>query len=269
MKSDLKNFLIKICDWVLGLTAIFFIGIFIICKFEGVTAPFKEAISISVSFLSALATLAAAIIAARLFQTWKIQHSYVEQIKILSEMIKCINDMLNHLAAARENENLIKVILDIELDGDINESFAEQQKNAKLLELSLLNLGQLENQIYLLNNDKKEQPVFNSDGNESCTLENLLTFSYSLQQDINKIYEYVFEDLNSTGHSTYKSFDVDVELVQILILNTLSNGGMALKMVAPNSSKSDYSGTNKQLSKWAEELTDQIMAYRDSLDTLN
>ncbi|MDV7619859.1 hypothetical protein R4670_14565 [Acinetobacter baumannii] len=219
--------------------------------------------------MSALATLGAAIIAARLFQTWKTQHSYVEQIKILSQMIQCINEILNHLAAARQNENLMKIILRFDFDRNINESFAEQQKNAKLLELSLLNLGQLENQIYLLNNDKKEQPVFNSEGNESCTLTNFLVFSNCLQQDINKIYEYVFEDLDSTGHLTYESFDVEVELVQTLILNTLYEGGMVLKMAVPNSSKSNYSGVNTQLSKWVKDLTDQIMSYRDSLDTLN
>ncbi|WPP87179.1 hypothetical protein [Acinetobacter pittii] len=269
MKSELKNFLIKICDWVFGLTAIFFIVVFIIFKFDKVSTPFKEALSVSISFLSALATLGAAIIAARLFQTWKTQHSYVEQIKILSQMIQCINEMLIHLEAARQNDNLVKILLGLDFDKNINEYFSEQQKNAKLFELSLLNLAQLENQIYLLNNDRKDQPIFKNDSNGSCPLTNLLGFSNLLKLDIYKVYEYLLEDLDSTGHLTFKFFDPNVEEIQYLILNILHEGDMVLRIAAPSSFKTDSHSINTQLSKWVNALTVQIMTYRNTLDTLD
>lgn len=270
MKLELKNFLIKVCDWIFGLTAIFFIVIFLIFKLDEVTSPFKEALSISVSFLSALATLGAAIIAARLFQTWKTQHNYVEQIKILSQMVITINDVLNHLEMARDNEKLCQIILNLESDQDINESFSIQKKSAKALKLSLLNLGQLENQIYLLNNNKIEQPIFTSDEAGVCPLESLLEFSNKLNIDITRAYEHVCDDLNAPGGQiSYKSLDVKSVEIQSLILNILDSGDLLLRMVASKSFSKQDNPINEQLSIWIHSLIDKIMIYRDSLDTLD
>ncbi|MDC4923606.1 hypothetical protein OHV99_18185, partial [Acinetobacter baumannii] len=78
MKFELKNFLICICGWIILLSACFFLVVLGIFIKDKVQQPFKETLTLTLSFLSALATIGAAIIAARIFQTWKTQHSYIE-----------------------------------------------------------------------------------------------------------------------------------------------------------------------------------------------
>ncbi|WP_336040642.1 hypothetical protein [Acinetobacter calcoaceticus] len=268
MDPKLRRFLIYTCLWVFSSSTIFLIIIFIIFSIEGVQQPFKETLSISVSFLSAVATLGAAIIAARLFQTWKTQHSYVEQIKILSQMLETISEVQVNLGAARKNEDLIQIILGLEATPNLDKLFLEQFEKIKVLENSLHKLIKWENQIYLLNNDKREKPVFNEISDEDCPLDALLKFTQNLEVNIWIVHGYLTDDFDN-GHLIYEHFDIEQIEIQRLLLNILNDGAWYLSNILPTNSYLKENIINKQLKNWLHGLDQRIMKYRDSLDTLN
>ena len=75
MNTDIKSLLIRVCGTISYLIVIFFFVTFILFLHNDIKDALKEAWSVSVSFLSALTTLGAAIIAANLFNNWKDQHN--------------------------------------------------------------------------------------------------------------------------------------------------------------------------------------------------
>ncbi|MDC4608074.1 hypothetical protein NQ788_06370 [Acinetobacter baumannii] len=268
MKPDLRNFLIKICLWIAVLSTAFFWIIFEIFKFTNVSQAFKESLSVSVGFLSALATIGAAIIAARLFQTWKTQHSYVEQIRILSQMVETIDEILSNLEAARQNENLERIILQLPYDLSLNDSFLEQKRQTKILENSINKLYKLENLIYLLNNNTVDNPVFTEDQEGTCPLTSLSNYAHILNKDISTINEYLFDDIEN-GYFSFTKFNVSEIKIQNMILNILKDGDSTLRMAAPDCFTLKENPTNIVLTKWIVGLHQRIMKYRDSLNTLN
>ncbi|MFW6713660.1 hypothetical protein ACODTS_17400, partial [Acinetobacter pittii] len=134
MKFELKNFLINICGWIIIISMGFFLIVFVIFIKDEVQQPFKETLTLTLSFLSAVATIGAAIIAARIFQTWKIQHNYIEQIRILGQMVDTIDSISFTIVEARVNDNLEKILQRQPYTPPLNEAFTEQKKNAKFLE---------------------------------------------------------------------------------------------------------------------------------------
>ncbi len=268
MKSDLRNFLIKTCFWIAALSAVFFFIIFEIFKITKVSQAFKESLSVSVSFLSAVATIGAAIIAARLFQTWKTQHSYVEQIKFLSQMLETISEVQTSLIDARKNHSLVEIILGLQTSPNLDMLFLEQLEKIQVLENSLHTLMKLENQIYLLNNDKCVKPVFIDNTGEDCPLEALLKFIQNLEVDIWTIHGYLNDDFQN-GHLIYEHFDIEQIEIQRLVLSVLGDGSWYLTRIVPTNSYLKEDTINKQLKNWLHGLDQSIMKYRDSLDTLN
>ncbi|WP_151964152.1 hypothetical protein [Acinetobacter oleivorans] len=93
MKTEIRTFLINACFWVISISIIFFFFILFLYSHNNINDPLKESFSLTISLFSALATLGAAIIAARLFQNWKTQHSFTEQIKILSHMLMSLDEI--------------------------------------------------------------------------------------------------------------------------------------------------------------------------------
>ncbi|ENU23492.1 hypothetical protein F993_01645 [Acinetobacter proteolyticus] len=71
MDKDIKKFLKDTCVYIVTMTVIFFCIIFLIMFYQQNESAFKDAMDLCISFFSALATLGAAIIAAKLFETWK------------------------------------------------------------------------------------------------------------------------------------------------------------------------------------------------------
>lgn len=266
MEPKLKHFLINTCLWVFGLAIIFSIIIFAILYIEKVQQPFKETLTISVSFLSAVATLGAAIIAARLFQTWKTQHSYVEQIKILSQMLEKVSEIQKNLGAARKNANLAGIILSENPTPTLDTIFLEQADKIKVLQDSLNSLSRLENQIHLLNNDKRNKPIFYDTAGEVCPLEALLDFNKELEIGIWEIHNSLNDDLEG-GNSGYKHFDLKDKRTQWLLLNAMSDGAWYIYQKAPLNP--DLLNINTMLEDWLRGLDQRIMNYRDSLDKLN
>ena len=96
MNSDIKSLLIRVCGTISYLIVIFFFVTFILFLHNDVKDAFKEAWSVSVSFLSVLASLGAAVIAAYLFTDWRIvqraQSKSEISKKVISSLIKLKSD---------------------------------------------------------------------------------------------------------------------------------------------------------------------------------
>lgn len=142
MNSDIKSLLIRVCGTISYLIVIFFFVTFILFLHNDVKDALKEAWSVSVSFLSVLATLGAAIIAANLFNDWKSEHSannkseYAKEIANYLVSIKSLCDFHYELVFAfkdleelRANKDLTKNYID-EME------YAASQLSAKSLEFN-------------------------------------------------------------------------------------------------------------------------------------
>ncbi|MDC5675736.1 hypothetical protein OFM99_18200, partial [Acinetobacter baumannii] len=230
MKFELKNFLINICGWLIIISMCFFLIVFLIFIEDKVQQPFKETLTLTLSFLSALATIGAAIIAARIFQTWKTQHSYVEQIKILSQMLENVSEIQTNLEGARTNKQLGEIILGLQTRPNLDTLFIEQAEKINILQNYLNSLFRLENQIYLLNNDKRDKPVFNDIPGEECPVIALLDYTQKLEEDILEI-SYLLK-FDFAGKSlSYEEFNMEKKEIQNLVLNVIYDGGLYLHII--------------------------------------
>lgn len=81
MNERIKSLIITICGTVTCLAVIFFFVTFVLFLHNDVEYALKEALSISVSFSSVLATLGAAIIAASLFNDWTTTQFYTNALR--------------------------------------------------------------------------------------------------------------------------------------------------------------------------------------------
>lgn len=86
MNQKIKLLLINTCGTISYLIVIFFFVTFILFLHNDVEEALKEAWSVSVSFLSVLATLGAAIIAANLFNDWKVEQHFQKKISMLNKI---------------------------------------------------------------------------------------------------------------------------------------------------------------------------------------
>jgi len=71
MNQETKFLLINVCGWIISISIIFFFFIHWLYSYNQIDEPLKEAWSLTISMLSALTTIGAAIIAASLFNHWK------------------------------------------------------------------------------------------------------------------------------------------------------------------------------------------------------
>ncbi|MBJ9425922.1 hypothetical protein [Acinetobacter seifertii] len=268
MKFELKNFLINICGWIIIISMSFFLVVFVIFSEDKVKQPFKETLTLTLSFLSALATIGAAIIAARIFQTWKTQHSYVEQIKILAQMLENVSEIQKNLDGVRRNLNLAEIIVGQNTSPNLDSLFVEQAEKIKVLEDSLNTLFRLENQIYLLNNDKREKPVFINNAGEDCPVIALLKFTQDLEVAIWEIHSLLSFDFVE-GELRYQEFDVRKNEVQRLVFYVMSDGAWYISLILNLQDDSIENSFNKELRDWLRGLDQRIMKYRDSLNTLS
>ncbi|WP_192454458.1 hypothetical protein [Acinetobacter oleivorans] len=267
MKFELKNFLINICGWIILISMCFFLVVFVIFIEDKVQQPFKETLTLTLSFLSALATIGAAIIAARIFQTWKTQHSYVEQIKILSQMLENVSEIQKNLEVARKNPNLAAIILRLDTNPDLDTLFLDQAEKITVLAHSINTLFRLENQIYLLNNDKREKPVFFEKAGEVCPVIALLEFTQELEIAIWDIHSLLSFDLLG-GELIYGEFDVKKNDIQRLVFYVMSDGNFYISLRLQQNGNLIINSFNEELRDWLRGLDQRIMNYRDSLNTL-
>ncbi|HCH7478746.1 TPA: hypothetical protein NM870_003374, partial [Acinetobacter baumannii] len=248
---------------------IFFFFILFLYSHNNINDPLKESFSLTISLFSALATLGAAIIAARLFQNWKTQHSFTEQIKILSEMLDTVNEVQDRLDEARNYRNLVNILMCTNYDEDLNKQFSDQLDKISLLTASLHKLQKLENQIYLMVNDKKDCPVFSfPKNNEECPLRCLLHFTDELMIDNATLNEFLFVG-HQNGPLNSNNLDFEEPAMQKVVLTVLRSGGMYLRIAYPSLWDLDESQVNSNLKRWLDGLDQKIIAYRDKLETLD
>ncbi|QAB41127.1 hypothetical protein EHF38_12595 [Acinetobacter baumannii] len=268
MKFELKNFLINICGWIIIITMCFFLVVFVIFIEDKVQQPFKETLTLTLSFLSALATIGAAIIAAMLFQTWKNQHSYIEQSKLLVEMMETVSNLVFALSDVRQNDNLESIFLGQIPPMPMEEAFDEQIKRAALLDHLVAKLNTLENQIYLLNNIKCVSRVFCKDAFGETILDKLITLITTIQTDISSIYE-MFTINYGDGFFVISNLNLSDPSVHKMILNSSFEGDKLLRKAVPDLFILDHNPANIEITECFIELNKSIMKYKDSLDTLN
>ncbi|WPP58236.1 hypothetical protein SOI76_12405 [Acinetobacter pittii] len=88
MKTELKTLLIDVCFWIISICIIFFFFILLLYSHNTIDNPLKEAWSLTIGILSALTTIGAAIIAAYLFNDWKVQHNKSMEVQLALIMIE-------------------------------------------------------------------------------------------------------------------------------------------------------------------------------------
>jgi len=109
MNPDIKSLLIRACGTISYLTVIFFFFTFILFLHNDVKDALKESWSVSVTFLSVLATLAAAIIAANLFNDWKMLHNKTTEKELIMDLITTYSNLkLTGLKVLVSFENYIE-----------------------------------------------------------------------------------------------------------------------------------------------------------------
>lgn len=269
MKTEIRTFLIDTCFWVISISIIFFFFIIFLYSHNNINDPLKESFSLTISLFSALATLGAAIIAARLFQNWKTQHSFTEQIKILSEMLDTVNEVQDRLDEARNYRNLVNILMCTDYDEDLNRQYTDQLDKISLLMASLHKLQKLENQIYLMVNDKKACPVFSfPKDNEECPLRCLLHFADKLTIDNATLSEFLHFG-HENGPLNSKNLDFEEPTMRKVVLTVLGSGNMYLRIAYPSLWDLEESQVNINLKRWLDGLDKKIIAYRDKLDTLD
>ncbi|MFX7112067.1 hypothetical protein ABTI33_10035 [Acinetobacter baumannii] len=268
MKFELKNFLINICGWIIIISMGFFLVVFVIFSEDKVQQPFKETLTLTLSFLSALATIGAAIIAARIFQTWKTQHNYIEQTRVLSEMLKTIDEIVSTLVDVRQNDNLKKIILGQPCKLPYDDSFLEQLKYAKLLETQVTKLTSLENQIYLLNSENGLGPVFSKNDQGECYLEKITELTSSIHADIGSTYEILSMDKGS-GIFSVSNLGLYEREMQDVILNSLYDGDSVLRSSFPEFFKLKRNPVNYRIQECIKGLQQKIVEYRKDLELLS
>lgn len=294
MKAEIRTFLIDTCCWVVSISIIFFFFTLWLFSYNNIEEPLKESWSNTVSLLSALATIGAAIIASRLFQNWKTQHSFTEQIKILSQMLLRVDEIQDQLWEARTNDALMAILLGQNYEEDLSVCFGKQYDKFSEVSRKIMSLYKLENQIYLLNNTKDKHPIFKNSNEEdlltplkkmdtirTSPLYELLNFIANAQIATMLIQSHLDEKLHdlkvvrkereAEPKLSFKTIDFTEKYLSEQIMNLLSRGEMYLNMVYPRQypKPAFKNAVNLKLSKNFRELEKQIMDYRDKLEALD
>jgi hypothetical protein len=283
MKAEIRTFVIDTCCWVVSISIMFFFFTLWLFSYNNIDNPLKESWSLTVSMLSALATIAAAIIASKLYQNWKAQHSYTEQIKILSLMIDCVNDIQDIAWQARSNVNLEKIILGLPYEPNLNISFAEQIDKLTTLSQKIDYLYKFESQISLLSNVKVEHPIFNYENQKhSSPITELRMLTSDVMVTINLLnlfltetQDLLIEELHKeSGRDSsemvlsHKNIDFCDSYLSDQILKLIAKGEIYLGLVYPKL-KFDNNPYNQKIQIQINRLRRSIMKYRDNLDFLD
>ncbi|WP_227602347.1 MULTISPECIES: hypothetical protein [unclassified Acinetobacter] len=118
--------------------------------------PLKEAWTLSIALLSALTTIGAAIIAAYLFNDWKIQHNKSVEVQIALKMIDKFDIFDEELTAFYAPISFAYDLKDYNLLENAINNF-KQHKNKKVMDLHISFLGVMEiiTKFSLLINNKE------------------------------------------------------------------------------------------------------------------
>ncbi|MEG1695796.1 MAG: hypothetical protein RRZ32_00470 [Acinetobacter sp.] len=103
MNKDIKSLLINTFGTIFCLWVIFFFVTYILFLHNGVQGALKESWSASLTFFSVLATLGAAVIAAYLFNDWKIQHNKTVEKEMAWNVIQKFDIADTHIAQFKDS----------------------------------------------------------------------------------------------------------------------------------------------------------------------
>lgn len=286
MKAEIRTFVIDTCCWVVTISIIFFFFTLWLFSYNNIEAPLKESWSLTVGIISALATLGAAIIASRLFQNWKNQHSFTEQVKVLTQLLVRIDEIQDLFWEARINETLMKIILNQPYKSNLTIDFNNQKEKFVSLSQKISSLYKLEKQLYLLNNSKNKQTIFKkNENNNLMPISELLDFIYKAQMSLVMLEIFLSEkrkelignnnDLNEPnieGLETIlssKSVDFSSEYFIEHLMNLLVRGEIYLGLAYPACPDVQTNLASTKINNQINILIEQIMSYRDKLEALD
>lgn len=286
MKAEIRTFLIDTCCWIIFISIIFFFFTLWLFSYNNIDNPLKESWSLTVSILSALATIGAAIIASRLFQNWKTQHSFTEQVKVLTQLLVRIDEIQDLFWEARLNETLMKIILNQPYRGNLSIDFNKQNEKFAVLSQKISSLYKLEKQLYLLNNTTDKQTIFKRMGNNVLMpITELLDFVYNAQISLAVIEIFLSQkrkDLiashNNLNDSNIEEFETILSSKTVDFTDTyftehlmslLARGEIYLGLAYPDCPEVQINLANTKINNQINIMIEQIMAYRDTLEVLD
>lgn len=198
--DNIKSLIINTVGWLSCLTIIFFFSTLWLYSYNNIDQAFHEAWSTSVAFLSALATLSAAIVAASLFNDWKVQH--------------------NKQTLAEEAKNLIKIVdRDVQLLSFIKSDLKKSNFNNFLIDQQEITLD-----IFNLFDDLQENQ-------NQITSNSGLFYNISADEELNRIIADYQNSINSISlyfieqvRASQETNIVVNTMVQIINISVLKNG---------------------------------------------
>ncbi|ENW33965.1 hypothetical protein [Acinetobacter baumannii] len=147
MNQKIKVILIDTFGWITSICIIFFFFTLWLYSYNDIESPLKEAWSLTISLLSALATLGAAIIAAKLFNDWREQEEYNQRSTQINKVIMNAEDfekIINNikLPLARYNG---KIMEKLEFFNFLLESYSKIEDQSSNIFNNLNHLSEIGN----------------------------------------------------------------------------------------------------------------------------
>ncbi|WP_461313917.1 hypothetical protein [Acinetobacter sp. GN11] len=160
MKTELKTLLIDVCFWIISICIIFFFFTLLLYSHNTIDNPLKEAWSLTIGILSALTTIGAAIIAAYLFNDWKVQHNKSIEVQLALIMIEKFEffdeqiSMLYGQIATPYDLNDLK-----HLENAVNDFKEHKQKKLLEIRISFLKASASIENFYSFSGDNEEVKI--------------------------------------------------------------------------------------------------------------
>jgi len=140
MNQKIKVLLIDTIGWITSICIIFFFFTLWLYSYNQIDNPLKEAWSLMVNILSALATIGAAIIAAKLYNDWRTQHNANLELTYISEILSSLRNniilmapILNKLIVSGEKYRHKDLVTKIEIDDELLDEIYSNHKKTFLL----------------------------------------------------------------------------------------------------------------------------------------
>lgn len=183
MGKKTKDFIICVVGWVCFITFVFYIGTRCYLSINQSADYIKDSLSNSISFLSAVSTIGAAVIAAYLFSDWREQSQFEEKREIAKNLLISLLELKTHtneayvLALIANNPHTTRLSEDV-----CNERANKTIKHHEIYKEVFIKNYNLYCEVYL--NEYGQLPNFKNES-EKC---NFFMFSNSIHGAIRKAY---------------------------------------------------------------------------------
>ncbi|MCU4709924.1 hypothetical protein [Acinetobacter pittii] len=160
MKTELKTLLIDVCFWIISICIIFFFFILLLYSHNTIDNPLKEAWSLTIGILSALTTIGAAIIAAYLFNDWKVQHNKSMEVQlalIMIEKFEFFDEQISMLYGQIATPYDLKDLK--HLENAVNDFKENKQKKLLEIRISFLKASASIENFYSFSGDNEEVKI--------------------------------------------------------------------------------------------------------------